>query len=254
MSTRSAIARTTADGWTGRYHHWDGYPSGLGASIYEQVNGHFGGDVEAALRFYCDEHPAGFSTIVGADLAQVCGFAGSRVSASTPQCYCHGERSGDEQICQSADPESISWLDWAYILSPESNSMAVMEAVAGEWALAGYVRFGEAPPNWEALTANRGESRFDCGWCERTVPDLAQHILLAHPGHASTRPASPLALVRSTGGQFDGTSRWAAWQNGNAVTVQMTNTDCGRYLARENYTEGEGNAIMAAAARWQLQS
>lgn len=32
MSTRSAIARPAGDGWEGRYHHFDGYPSGVGAA------------------------------------------------------------------------------------------------------------------------------------------------------------------------------------------------------------------------------
>ena len=34
MSTRGVIARKDGDGFTGRYHHLDSYPSGLGQTLY----------------------------------------------------------------------------------------------------------------------------------------------------------------------------------------------------------------------------
>ena len=67
MSTRSVIARPTETGFLGRYHHWDGYPAGLGATLYENYRGHFQRDLDAMCRFLLDDHPAGFSTIVGRD-------------------------------------------------------------------------------------------------------------------------------------------------------------------------------------------
>lgn len=33
MGTRSVVAIPTADGWRGRYIHWDGYPEGVGESL-----------------------------------------------------------------------------------------------------------------------------------------------------------------------------------------------------------------------------
>ena len=35
MSTRSIIARKTDEGFIGTYHHWDGYPSGVGQVVAE---------------------------------------------------------------------------------------------------------------------------------------------------------------------------------------------------------------------------
>lgn len=67
MSTRSVIGRKTASGFTGVYHHWDGYPSGLGAQLFEVFNGYFKRDMPAMLKYLIDDHPAGWSTIVGAD-------------------------------------------------------------------------------------------------------------------------------------------------------------------------------------------
>lgn len=69
MSTRSVIARKTQTGFTGVYHHWDGYPSGLGAMLFELRNGHFKRDTQAMLRYLIDEHPAGWSTIINADFS-----------------------------------------------------------------------------------------------------------------------------------------------------------------------------------------
>lgn len=77
MSTRSAIARPAGDGWEGRYHHWDGYPTGLGSELWSLFHGRFEGDVEAMRRVLIDEHPAGWSTIVGADWSQEPGFVDS---------------------------------------------------------------------------------------------------------------------------------------------------------------------------------
>jgi hypothetical protein len=63
MSTRSVIARKTKSGFKGVYHHWDGYPSGLGATLFEVRNKVFGGDTARMLRYLIDQHPAGWSTI-----------------------------------------------------------------------------------------------------------------------------------------------------------------------------------------------
>ena len=75
MSTRSAIATIDADfattgNFTGRYHHWDGYPSGLGSGLYKMMNGqnYLGktiGSRDAVAKFLLQDHPAGFSSVNG---------------------------------------------------------------------------------------------------------------------------------------------------------------------------------------------
>jgi hypothetical protein len=67
MSTRSAIARPNGDGFTGVYHHWDGYPSGLGRTLFRLFRDQTIGSVGHTLDFLIDKHPAGWSTINGAD-------------------------------------------------------------------------------------------------------------------------------------------------------------------------------------------
>ncbi len=75
MSTRSVIARQAGDGFIGRYHHSDGYPSGVGAAIYKLYNGYFKQDAKRMLEVLIDEHPAGWSTIVGSGLGEVTDFS-----------------------------------------------------------------------------------------------------------------------------------------------------------------------------------
>lgn len=76
MSTRGAIARPVGEGFEGRYHHWDSYPEGLGATLFYLRNGFFGGDTDALLAYLVDSHPAGWSTINGKDLTRDPGFLG----------------------------------------------------------------------------------------------------------------------------------------------------------------------------------
>jgi hypothetical protein len=74
MGTRGVIARAAGDGFAGRYHHWDSYPEGLGKALWDLAHGRFRNDLEGMMRFLIDEHPAGWSTIVGADFSQTPGF------------------------------------------------------------------------------------------------------------------------------------------------------------------------------------
>ena len=95
MSTRSIIARKTEDGFEGTCHHWDGYPIGLGYSLWYmyQVGGR---DLEGMLKLLIDEHPAGWSTINGVDWDQPIGYIAGYEKGremNAPQCFCHGDRS-----------------------------------------------------------------------------------------------------------------------------------------------------------------
>lgn len=45
------------------YHHWDGYPSGLGQTLFNIRKDIFAGDTARMLSFLIDSHPGGWSTI-----------------------------------------------------------------------------------------------------------------------------------------------------------------------------------------------
>jgi hypothetical protein len=87
MSTRSCIARRTGDAtFIGVYHHWDGYPTALGATLYELYRGHFQRDLGRMLNFLIDQHPAGWSTINGKDFTLAAGFKADDDTIPCAQC------------------------------------------------------------------------------------------------------------------------------------------------------------------------
>lgn len=66
MSTRGGIARKNGTGFKGVYHHWDGYPSGLGKMLFElRSTWRFMGDTKKMVEFLIEAHPAGWSSISG---------------------------------------------------------------------------------------------------------------------------------------------------------------------------------------------
>ena len=86
MSTRSVIARPVEGpegSFEGRYHHSDGYPSGVGKCLWELAHTQFAGDTRAMLRVLLDDHKAGWSSIFGdfpspADFSEPSGYDGRR--------------------------------------------------------------------------------------------------------------------------------------------------------------------------------
>jgi hypothetical protein len=118
MSTRSIIARAPGEGiFKGVYHHWGGYPTGLGKYLTEILTAQFGNDLPRMLRTLIDEHPAGWSTILHKDFTLTPGYMwekarhpssegksdadycsameayGALPDVRRPQYYCQGERS-----------------------------------------------------------------------------------------------------------------------------------------------------------------
>lgn len=139
MSTRGVIARLAGvhpPQFCGHYHHWDSYPSGLGHTLWELYHEQFHRDLEAMSRVLIDEHPAGWSSINGADFRLESGFTELVSSCAQeenpnggasqkedeapsqglrPECYCHGDRS--EEAWQVTEKNAAgSGCEWAYAL------------------------------------------------------------------------------------------------------------------------------------------
>ena len=130
MSTRSAIARIQGDGWKGVYHHWDGYPTSLGETLFKRAQQI---PVTDMLRFLIDEHPAGWSTINSCDWEAAPGFKEEGFTSEGPECYCHGGRSEETA---SVTHEDDMGMEWAYVFDEQAKTMAVLERVypAGDGA------------------------------------------------------------------------------------------------------------------------
>jgi hypothetical protein len=174
MGTRGCIARRTGEfSFKGRYHHWDSYPSGLGAALFALNRGHFGGDTAAMLRVLLDEHKAGWSTILGADFSLPPEPVDGRTDDAPrgPSCYCHGGRSETASLLTEKNAAG-SGVEYAYaftdggamlVLSSYHPSGGKMVGYFGSgnprshWRLLATVNLDGDAPNWEAIEARGGD-------------------------------------------------------------------------------------------------
>ena len=180
MSTRGAIARLTGvtpPRFRGRYHHWDSYPTGLGHTLWTLYHGHFGRDLRALLHVLLDEHPAGWSTLNGADFSLRPGFTElanrgteeeDKARGIAPECYCHGDRAEEAWEVTQANAAG-SGCEWAYAFAPghdpQHDVMLILSSYrpSGQkmigffgqgdpdsiWATVGVVALSGAEPDWE---------------------------------------------------------------------------------------------------------
>lgn len=196
MSTRGCIARLQRKNpleFKGVYHHWDGYPSGLGQALFLLRNTEFGGDTEAMLKTLIDDHPAGWSTVVGATFSKSPGFR-ARGAKSTdadddaPQCYCHGTRSEPGWIVTQRNAAG-SGIEFAYAFDGDTMLVLGSYVADGEkmigmfgcgdgnavWRVIAEVNLDGSAPDWEmldeggSLTAQPVSSSED-GLCNKTQP------------------------------------------------------------------------------------
>ena len=225
MSTRAAIARLTGVSpvrWTGRYHHWDGYPSGLGATLWQLYHGHFKRDLDQMLRVLLDEHPAGWSSIHATDFDQQPGFAEPFSSATPPaerpNCYCHGDRA--EAAWELTQENAAgSGCEWAYAFTrgskPEYDAMLILSSYqpTGQkmigyfgqgdpdsiWAVVAVIGLHGPEPDWEALNrASPLDPLFPSGEFERGAQTGVSV-------HRDKRPG--IYVVREPNGAFHYVSR-----------------------------------------------
>ena len=161
MSTRSIIAFGTGLGdCRSTYHHWDGYPAGLGQALYKLYQEWGAERMEHTL---IEEHPSGWSNIVDVDWENTPGF---HTYGNGPQCYCHGERSDGPLDIPSPVPAGYMGSEWLYLVCPD-RTMHIYEALrpkgehatgafgvnpgAQVWQLVATVALGGPAPDWEAM-------------------------------------------------------------------------------------------------------
>lgn len=141
MSTRAAIARPTNDGegeitFAGRYHHFDGYPTGLGAALFELYHTQFDRDLDKMLKVLIDDHPGGWSSVYG-DFSMEPGYRDD-LNAGTCTCgkrrndhYCQYDRDAERhRKAYPCDPAGgyTRHLGHEFDESEESKRLAAIEA------------------------------------------------------------------------------------------------------------------------------
>ena len=189
MATRGAIARLTHVlplRWSGRYHHWDSYPDGLGRELWKLYHQTFGQDLDRMLQVLLDEHPAGWSSLSANDLerglfrALTTGDPLPSPDEVGPNCYCHGDRN-EEPWEVNEQNASRSGVEWVYVFTssyaleasdPDAkatrqDAMLVLSSYTptgrkaigmfgmgdpqAHWRLAGVVDLKGAEPDWNAI-------------------------------------------------------------------------------------------------------
>lgn len=150
MSTRAVIAKPDGDSYVGTYHHWDGYPSGLGRTLHDAYREAFAGDVGAMVAKLVDGEPIGWSTIQGYNLELPAEWNDGMPSDETradwyrahgPQSYsARGETDGFR-----CSPDK-NYQEWSYVLTGPGIAIYV----GSDRAPAAFVRWNESP-GWEEL-------------------------------------------------------------------------------------------------------
>jgi len=159
MSTRGCIARLEKMApleFRGVYHHWDSYPSGLGQALFQARNQAFGKDTEAMLRALVDQHPAGWSTIVGRTFAHMSGDGDSkarrrRYRGDEPQCYCHGNRQEPGWLVTQANAAG-SGVEYAYAF--DGSKMFVLASFRRDGSkMVGMFGTGDPEAGWSVIAS-----------------------------------------------------------------------------------------------------
>ncbi|MCY0997449.1 hypothetical protein OWM54_09905 [Myxococcus sp. MISCRS1] len=144
MSTRGAIAVYTSGSgipehvssrpWRGVYHHWDGYPTGLGQHLMACVE-RVRGDLQAVVARLIDEAPWGWSTCMGG-------------KDETEE-----ERYSEESPGLPVAPDETGSVSYVYVFDVEARRLdAFSTYVGGDGKRFSSVRFSpEGTPDLPAL-------------------------------------------------------------------------------------------------------
>ncbi|MBL8165415.1 MAG: hypothetical protein JNJ61_25755 [Anaerolineae bacterium] len=163
MATRALIGIYEAgkgSSWRATYHHWDGYPTGLGRALWRIYHDIYPGLLSAMMEFIVDAHPEGWSTLAGRDFRKrPTWFDGSVEMMLKEQGMAWYELPplaykyrGDDPM--PADETSNFGQEWAYVFDLQSNTMTILERVS--WHNLSYAEKATIPlngmePDWDSL-------------------------------------------------------------------------------------------------------
>lgn len=246
MSTRACIARTDANGWSGRYHHSDGYPTHLGRVLFNLYRKHFHSDAEAMLKFLLDDHKAGWSFLGSpveaggvTDYNMPAGYVNdyqslyqkgadgradfSKPIVHGPICLCHGDCSHPTNTIRSKDDPS--GLEWAYVISPALRFMYVYQpdysSDSASWKLVSTVNLDGPEPDWTFVEC--GEKLERCGhYAWRHFPELRDTVM-SRLGTAKFLGETPLDVDDACAFEIKGV-RYEASGTGSQVTSAVNGT------------------------------
>lgn len=130
MATRSIIAKRTAEGWEGRYHHWDGYPTGLGAGLIDHVHRYGAPFVVQKL---VDEEPVGWSTVIERDLEKSPTWEETEVGPDErPAPLSYFTRGEEPRPPFTHDSTMVTDAEYLYVIDVWEDKMTVCKRPYGD--------------------------------------------------------------------------------------------------------------------------
>jgi hypothetical protein len=148
MSTRSCIGRKTKSGFEAVYHHWDGYPSGVGQTLFQIRKSHFKNDTKKMVNFLLSK--PGWSTINKDWDMPVAEMDSDKVEDGGPIYY---DASRADQELLTNKNASGSGCEYAYIF--EDDKMHILSSVTminGEKSkMIGMFGMGDENACWDLL-------------------------------------------------------------------------------------------------------
>jgi len=150
MSTNSMIGRKKQYGYQLNYIHWDGYPSGVGKTLWDLYHGHFQKDVEKMMHVLIDEHPAGWSEICDTDFNLEPGYcypSNKPEDENRPQCYCHGTRNDEPNILT----KPLEWCEWMYVIDETTRYIEIYDLRINKHTPVYGCSLDGDEPNWKAI-------------------------------------------------------------------------------------------------------
>lgn len=176
MGTRGIIAFGTPEKWRGNYHHWDSYPTGLGATLWDAYHSaFFNKDLALMEKTLVDDHLAGLSSICGADFSKPFGYVSTLPKdldspeyeeyQAKPKCYCHGDRSEEPGEPYSYDKDNVSggnngFSSWWYTyIIEKTEDGAILHCLLPDSSLPmeSYDLNGEEP-DWEKVLSDPADA------------------------------------------------------------------------------------------------
>ncbi len=130
MSTRGTVARKTDEGFTGVYHHFDAYPSGLGRELWGQYFTNYESDLETMQKGLIDDHPAGWSTIDG----------------DSGRCYCHSRTPESPAVLTQENARSYG-SEYVYLL--EDSALVILSPSHSKWLELARIPWDGNEPDWD---------------------------------------------------------------------------------------------------------
>lgn len=169
MSTRGCIAIGTPKAWRGLYNHWDSYPTGLGAALWEHLqNKNLKDFANKLLKFddwecyvrdgiceWCGKHSTQPRCISGELISMKYNGLLKPYEYPDPECKKHMHESYDdisESYITHKNADSL-FIEWVYVIDPQRQEFHILfgNFHRGCHELINTYKLDSKEPDWKSI-------------------------------------------------------------------------------------------------------